>query len=126
MIVDFKEPLKQLLNEYAMNDAELATAMKKPNKSFEGLCKYITSVVTKANKNNSQAMYCRDEELVVLCLHYYQEDSLDFEPKKEEPKVETPTAKPTLKTVVNNVSKPKAKAKKVEDNSDDIFAGCDW
>lgn len=78
------ESIKVVANQLisnAKNDPLVAEALNKKNKSLVGMWKYINDVAKKRAKNGSVAI--RAEEVFGLAQHYYDEDSIDFEPKEK-------------------------------------------
>ncbi|AMC94235.1 hypothetical protein AOC36_09640 [Erysipelothrix larvae] len=72
--------IAQHLLDNAMKDSSVSESLDKPNKSLEGMYKFVTSEAKKVSQNG--AAMVEDETVFGWAQHYYDEDLLDFEPKK--------------------------------------------
>lgn len=82
------------LSERTLKDVALEDACKKENKSVDGIMAYIMSEAMKVAQTckNGKGAWVEDDEVWNWAVHYIMEDSLDFEPKKEEPKTTSSAA----------------------------------
>lgn len=75
-LTPFDEALKAALDKRAESDKLFAVSYAKPNKSLDECCKYIYQEVEKANKKKMRAAGFKDEEIIGLAIHYYDEDDI--------------------------------------------------
>lgn len=68
----FKEIIKNYLEERAKNDEMFAKSYGKPNKSLDGCINYIFQEVEK-----SGCCGFADEEIFGMAVHYFDEDNLE-------------------------------------------------
>lgn len=77
----FKETIKQYLDNRAQTDSLFATTYAKENKSIDECVNYIYSEVQKSGRKGFN-----DEEIFGMAVHYYDEDDLKASPANK-PKV---------------------------------------
>jgi hypothetical protein len=76
------------LSDRTLKDEALEDACKKENKTLDGVMNYIIQEAKKVavSCNGGKGAWVDDEEVWNWAVHYILEDSIDCEPKKEEPK----------------------------------------
>ncbi len=117
-LTPFNEALKMALDKRAETDELFAVSYAKPNKSLEECCKYIYQEVEKANKKKMKVAGFRDDEIIGLAVHYYDEDDIIVDGPKnkvvggatssEEPEAPETTEAPEEKKKTRKPRKPKA------------------
>ena len=81
------------MEQRANEDPNIAANLLKPNKSMENCCKYITNEARKQAVNGCAMI---DDDVVYgWAVHYWDEDNLDVDKPKPQPKT---TTKPAAKT----------------------------
>ncbi|OCN03572.1 hypothetical protein A4S06_05270 [Erysipelotrichaceae bacterium MTC7] len=94
--VSYIKAIAEHLINKAKNDPLLQETLNKPNKSLKGMFEYVKSEARKLAKDGCAVV--EDEKVYALAQHYYDEDSLDFEPKeKKEVNPKTPQEKKVKK-----------------------------
>lgn len=85
-------------------DPYLKEKLETTNKTLKGCVAYVKSEAQKQAEDNMA--WCSDEEVYGWCVHYFLEDSLNFEPKvtkkkseKEDDDIDEEEEKPQTKTV---------------------------
>ena len=68
---EFKQIIKNYLDNRAQNDELFAVSYQKPNKSLDGCINFIFQEVQKSGCNGFA-----DEEIFGMAVHYYDEDDL--------------------------------------------------
>lgn len=89
-----KEFIEQLIKEQAATDKDFAALLNKENKSVEECCKYIIGEAFKKAKDNKQGntmSWCgiKNDPIINLIVHYYQEDDVKPTPLPNNVKVAT-------------------------------------
>lgn len=78
-------------------DECLREAVNKPNKTIEGVMKYVKDMaletIAKADRHGTVVRMIDDEDVYEWAVHYILEDSIDCEPKAEQKKAEDYIAK---------------------------------
>lgn len=117
-LTPFDVALKAALDERAEKDELFAVSYAKPNKSLKECCKYVYQEVEKANKNKMKVAGFKDDEIIGLAVHYYDEDDIVVDGPKntvvggasssEEPESPKSTEVPEEKKKTRKPRKPKA------------------
>ena len=68
----FKQTIKDHLDNRAKTDDQFAISYKKENKNLDNCIKYILNTVQKSGNNGFE-----DAEIYSMAIHYYDEDTLD-------------------------------------------------
>lgn len=110
----------QRIADYLLERIEVDSCLKEKlettNKTLKGCVEYVKSEAQKQAEDN--VAWCTDEEVFGWCVHYFLEDSLDYEDKpKEEKKPKAKTVETLFGTEKVEVEKKKA-APKVEKKKD--------
>lgn len=89
-----KEIIKQYLDERAKQDELFASSYAKENKSLEECIKYIENRAKELAKG-AHCVAVKDAEVFGWAVHYYDEDDIVIEPKREPCSVSTSAPTPT-------------------------------
>lgn len=92
-----KEILRQYLDERAKQDEQFAVTYAKENKNLDECVKYIEQEARKKLAKGSQCVAVKDDEVFGWAIHYYDEDDIVVEPKREQCSVSTSAPMPTPK-----------------------------
>lgn len=120
--MDFKEAIKNHLDQMAKQDFAFAERYKLDSKNLNDCCAYIISQARKQAKNNCAAI--EDSVVFGWAVHYYMEDDVKVDnsakAKVSAPKEEKKTKQAEIKPLKALVSDKKNKGKCVEL---DMFSG---
>jgi len=113
-----EEIIKKYMEQRANEDPTIAANLLKPTKSWENCFKYINAEARKLAVNG--CAFVEDQIVYGWAVHYWDEDGLDVDKPKPQPKTEKKptkgatnvvTMKPTT-TTTKTADKPQNEAKK--------------
>lgn len=108
-----QEILKAYLDERAKNDELFAVTYAKPNKAFERCWQYIFQQAAKyaADCPGGKMAAIMDKDVFAWAVHYYDEDDLEIDKPKPEPKPFTIPTKAVAEKTEKKASKDTKKTK---------------
>ena len=108
---NFKEIIKNHLDNLAQSDESFAESYSKENKSIDECVKYIMKRASEERKNNEKCLAVSDEEVFGWAIHYYDEDDVEIDGDTAASVSVSTSAQPTV-PVQAETEEPKPKAKR--------------